>query len=171
MNERGNSPVVGTIALVAVVIVAGAAVGAVTLSSVGDQTAPPSAVITVEEVKLTPDQISIEDEDDPGGCADSYDGEIGFRVTLDRVERADKIEVLVTGETGKRRKLLWDSPSEADEGTQRLLANEVTTGPVDVDIGKDGSNDFATCPGESLTLEFYATVDGDTYLLRRYDFG
>lgn len=156
--------------MVAVVIVLAATVGAFALGLTGPQAGPPRAVLTVEDVKLTDEDISVEGPGDPGGCSAAYDGEIGFRVELTALDEADRILVLVTGETGVNRKVVWDDPTQADVGTSRLLANEVTSGPVDVDIGKDGSSDFATCPDESLTLDFYAEVDGETFLLRKYDF-
>lgn len=170
-GSRGVSPVVGTVLLVAVVVVIAAVLGAFAFGIDTPQSRPPLAVVTVEETKLTDADISVEGPSDPGGCSADYGGEIGFEVELTRLDRADRILVLVTGETGTFRKTVWDSPTQADVGTKRLLANEVTTGPVDVDIGKDGSNDWATCPDESLTLDFYAEVDNEVYLLRKYRFG
>lgn len=169
-TDRGVAPVVAVVLLVAITVVLGATVAVFAADLSGRQTAPPRAVVTVEPVKLTPDEIDIEDEDDPGGCDNDYDGEIGFVVELTALDRADRISVVVHGETGERRKVVWEQPTQADVGTRRLLANEVTTGPVDVDIGKDGSDDFATCPDESVTLDFFAEIDGERFLLRQYQF-
>jgi hypothetical protein len=95
--------------------------------------------------------------------------ELTVDVTLENLQQADRIYVIVTSEGDETLRTLWDDPSGENVGETITLANELTSGtPVDVDIG--GGGDVALCPGDSATFEFYAETDGQTTLLQRFEF-
>lgn len=168
-RDRGVSPVIATVLLVAVVVVIGATVGVfVTDLASQSRVENPRAALTVEQVTFT--EAAETDPDYKGGCAVGY--EVGFEVTLRALDRADRIYVIVRSETGERLKTVWDEPTVADVGTTKFLANEDTgnAAGVDVDIGRDGSDDWALCPDESATLEFYGQVGEQTWQLTSYEY-
>jgi len=161
------SPVIATILLVAVVVVLAATIGGAILGVANQPTEPPRAVVSVEETTFT--ESAETNPDYKGGCAVDY--EVGFRVSIDVLDTADRIYVVVRSETGERLKTVWDDPEAAGVGSTRFLANEQEgNAGVDVDIGKDGSDDWALCPNESGTLAFYGEYRGETWLLTEFDF-
>jgi hypothetical protein len=104
---------------------------------------------------------------DAGDC-DGTDEELAVEVPLTNYQEADEIYVLVREEGGERTKTVWANPTSATVGETKTLANEGTgDSRVDVDIGSGG--DWAYCPGDSATFEFYASTDGQTALLQRVD--
>ena|GEM_PF-1937811 len=166
-TDRGVSPVIATVLLVAVVVVLAATIGGAILGATNQPTEPPRAVVSVEETTFT--ESAETDPSFKNGCAVDY--EVGFRASIDVLDAADRIYVLVRSETGERLKTVWDDPEAAGVGSTRLLANEQAgNAGVDVDIGRDGSDDWALCPDESGTLEFYAEYQGQSWLLTEFDF-
>lgn len=163
--DRGVSPVVATVLMVAVVVVLAATVG-VLLIGVDSPSEPPRVVVSVDERQFTE---GAELDDEPGACDASY--EVGFLVQIDVLDAADRIYVVVRAETGETLKTVWDDPEAAGVGSERFLANEQEgNAGVDVDIGEDGSDDWAVCPDESGTLAFYAEYEGDNWLLTEYEY-
>jgi flagellin-like protein len=160
-TDRGTSSVVGTALLVAVVVVVAAGTMAYLTPIADDLHEPPQLALSVEETTITTGAEYC--------SAYGTNKEIAFEVTLTQFTQADEIYVIVHEEGGKTKKTVWADPGPDDVGTSKLLANEVTSGPVDVDLGQDGGSDIKICPGEDLTLRFYAKQDGETLALQRYD--
>lgn len=161
---------IGTVLLVAVVVLVSATV-AVGVLGFGDRLDEPSlAAVSAERTTVTdPSEI---DTTGPDGCA-NLDGhtELAVDVTLVDLQRADVIYVIVTDEGGEEKKVLWEDPTADDVGETLTLANEVTAADgVDVDIGNPTGSDFAFCPDESATFAFYARNDGQTTVLQRFRF-
>lgn len=158
-TRRGQSQAIGVLLMVAVALIAGST-AFVYLGDIGSGVTEPSfaAVSTAERLVDFGD-----DSECPGPRETAVD------VSLVRVQDADEVYVRVSDEGGERKKVLWANPSAAT-GTTKTLANEVESDPrVDVDIG--GGGDWAYCPGDEATFEFYAVNDGQTQLLQRITIG
>ena len=158
-RKRGQSSVVGVVLMVAAVVV----VASTTYFYLGDTAEnlhePSLASVSAEKTVI--------DFGDAGDC-DETDEELAVDVTLTTYQQADEVYVLVRDEGGKRTKTVWENPTSATVGETKTLANEPTSDDrVDVDIG--GSDDWAYCPGEDATFEFYSRYDGQTTLLQRVD--
>jgi len=164
-DDRGASSAVSVILMVALTLVA----GGTALYYYGDLTQqfhePSFATVSAEQTTITDPTHIHEDE------CDTLEGhrELAVTVTLTQYQQADVIYVLVSEEGGTEKKVLWNDPDGSDVGETLTLANEVTdSSKVDVDIG--GSGDWAYCPGEDATFEFYARYDGRTSLLMTFEF-
>lgn len=158
-RRRGQSPVVGVILMVAVAVIAGTT-AFVYLGDIGSDVTEPSFATVSAEERL----VDFGDESDCPGPREAV-----IDVSLISVQDADEVSVRVSDEGGERRRTLWSSP-EAATGETQTLANEVASDPrVDVDVG--GGGDWAYCPGDEATFEFYATSDGEAQLLQRLTLG
>ncbi|MFB6071819.1 MAG: archaellin/type IV pilin N-terminal domain-containing protein [Halobacterium sp.] len=156
-DERAQSEVIGVVLLVLVAVIA-AASAFVFLGDVGTGVGePPLAGVSAS--------TDVVDFGSGGDCTGTGE-EVVVEATLISYQNADRIYVLVSDEGGTRKKTVWESPSSSTVGSTKTLANEVESHPaVDVDIG--GSGDWAYCPGDEATVEFYAAGDGSTNLLQR----
>lgn len=157
-RSRGVTSTVGTVLLVAVVVIIAATVGAFATGYADELREPSLASVSVERTTVD------------FGAASECSGpeEVVVEVTLDNLQQADRIYVIVTSEGDETLRTLWDDPSGENVGETLALANEVTGPNVDIDIG--GGGDVALCPGDSATVEVYAETDGQTTILQRYEF-
>lgn len=154
-GDRGVSPVIGAILLVALTVVLAAGAGLLLANADDELRGSPSAAVEVTDATFT------ESEDCPGP------EEVAIDVTLTQYRRADAITVIADGgET----ETVWADPGGDDVGTTKRVANEqVGKGGTDVDIG--GGGDIAICPGDGETFRFYAESDGESLLLRTHTTG
>ena len=154
---------VGTVLLVAVVVLVAATVGAFATGYADELREPSLASLSVER-----NAVDFAEYGTSGECPTGGDVELTVDVTLQSYQQADRIYVIVASEGDESLRTLWADPSAENVGETLTLANEVTGGtPVDVDIG--GGGDVALCPGDSATFEFYAETDGQTTILQRYE--
>jgi flagellin-like protein len=163
-RERGVSSTIAVVLMVAVVVLLSATTFAVATGYADDLREPSLASVAVER-----NAVDFADYGVDGECPANGDVELTVDVTLENLQQADRIYVIVTSEGDETLRTLWDDPSGENVGETITLANELTSGtPVDVDIG--GGGDVALCPGDSATFEFYAETDGQTTLLQRFEF-
>ncbi|ESS06620.1 MAG: protein of unknown function (DUF1628), partial [uncultured archaeon A07HB70] len=164
IRTRGVTSTVGTVLLVATVVLVATTVGAFA-TGYADELREPSLV----SVSVERNAVDFADYGVSGECSpSSTDVELTVDVTIENLQQADRIYVIVTSEGDESLRTLWDDPSPENVGETLTLANESRPGtPVDVDIG--GGGDIALCPGDSATFEFYAETDGQTTILQRYE--
>jgi hypothetical protein len=156
-RARAVTSTVGTVLLVATVLLVSVTVAAFATGYADELREPSLAAVETEQTTV-----------DFGG--DSECGgpeEVVVEVTLTQLQQADRIYVIVTDEGDERLRTLWDDPGSADVGETLVLANEVPGPEVDVDVG--GGSDYALCPGDRATFEFYAETDGQTTILQRLE--
>jgi FlaG/FlaF family flagellin (archaellin) len=155
--DRGVSSTVGTVLLVATVVLVSATVAAFATGYADELREPSLAAVEAESTTV-----------DFGGDSEC-DGprETVVEVTLTQLQQADRIYVIVASEGDEQLRVLWDDPGSSDVGETLVLANEPPGSNVDVDFG--GGGDFALCPGDPAVFEFYAETDGQTTILQRLE--
>ena len=163
LGDRGATPVIGNLLLIAVAIVVGVVVTVSVLPLAEDVEGPPQAALDVEEVFI--EKADAPTNEDWVDC-DGANGELALEVTLTQLNQVDRIYVIVADEDATRKKVVWSDPSDDQVGTTKLLINELTYGSNWVDIG--GGSDTAFCPGETATFRFYGEYEGETFLIRKY---
>jgi flagellin-like protein len=163
-RDRGVTSTVGTVLLVAVVVLVAATTFAFATGYADELREPSLASVSVER-----NAVDFAEYGTAGECPANGDVELTVDVTLESYQQADRIYVIVTSEGDESLRTLWADPSAENVGETVTLANEVTSGtPVDVDIG--GGGDVALCPGDSATFEVYAETDDQTTILQRFEF-
>ena len=155
--DRGVSSTVGTVLLVATVVLVSATVAAFATGYADELREPSLAAVEAESTTVD------------FGSASECDGprETVVEVTLTQLQQADRIYVIVASEGDEQLRVLWDDPGPNSVGETLVLANEPPGANVDVDFG--GGGDVALCPGESAVFEFYAETDGQTTILQRLE--
>jgi archaeal flagellin N-terminal-like domain len=157
-ENRGVSPVIGIILLVAITVIIAGVTAPLVLDMSSSLHEPSLASVDAEEITFETDG-----NDDP--CSDF---EKGVVVTLTNYQQADRIYVIAHSEGGENLKEVWEDPSVGDVGTSKMLANEdynpdgnipsrFSEGEF-IDIG--GSEDYSYCLNNEATFDFYAESDG-----------